>query len=217
MECRFCLKALKIEFALELERLEEAEAVGAAFIADCQDGDSYYQASAHQSLCRIAYARQDWKSLLAYAEEGEPLAKRLVYPNWQLEFQVCRALATFKLGDEKASEQIYLLAAAGSRRNKDNPSTFFYNVLSSYLEAVGKAEEALRLRQQQLQELQGSGQLTEEVRCRVEICRQLAGKSRLERYDLEAARERACMLANPTPYLAKLDELQHKTSKVKDQ
>jgi hypothetical protein len=87
------------------------------------------------------------------------------------------------------------------------PPDGYFAALSFCHEQAGQPQEALAVRDRELESLRKQGRTIAEVYCHRERCRLLAGFGRLTSTDLDAARAAALRLRFPERHLAELDRL----------
>src|SRR5262249_60698942 len=123
----------------------------------------------YSTLCMIAGMRRDWTSLDDWSREGERLARRKDLQLELCEFLVWEAVVARHGGDEERGR--YLLRRAMTRlgRLKMPPDNHFSEALCTYHELAGDLEQALRVREQELERITGRGQLDYECRARIQI------------------------------------------------
>jgi hypothetical protein len=213
VECRYCLQNRRRDFALERDRLEEAEECSRQQLA-MAEGDFSSSTGDHHSvfacsgLCEVALRREDWESLREWAEVGEGLARRVQDHLYLATFLLLQALLARRDGDQKQAASLYRQGLGRRDRVQALPGFFYYDALCAYHEAGGQPDKALQARLQQLSETSGKGRLHDECKCRVKVCRLLAQLGRPVEEGLAAAREAARQLRNPQPFLDQLDEIE---------
>jgi hypothetical protein len=213
LECHKCLYCLKTDYAITLDRLQEAETEINKLLAECKSqGDNHYTASAYKYLCKLAQLHQDWEGLLAMASEGEIYSRRLHGQPMKLWGLIAwQALAKRHLGAKKEAQRLYLQATTQVARINTVPGFYYFDALVGYREAGNEIETALKIRQRQLSILKGKGQYDNECTCRLDCLRLMAllGKNSQDedfRAELQAVRELAQKLINPQSILTKLEQ-----------
>ncbi|MEP7289403.1 MAG: hypothetical protein ABI947_26945 [Chloroflexota bacterium] len=206
VDCRFCLQGMRVEFALLMRRLDEAERETAIYTAMTQR-TGHYLTAAHTSQCSLSYLRQQWDSLLGWAQAGEALARRHDKPQWLLEFLAWQAFALQKTGQSEAAQRIFRSIMLQEKRLGAVPTESYFTALSTYHEISGEYSEAMEVRRRQLATLVGKGKTQTEVECRLHILRLLQQMGLPLGEEMTAARDIAAQLVDPSRYLAEFDQL----------
>lgn len=169
---------------------------------------SYYAASAYSKLALYSYIRKDYNQLTDYIEEGESHARSA-----ERKLIICEMLAWHALvaqihDDEIEAQRYYNLALKNRERIGTTPTFTYHDIMCDYLERDGKPEEALALRDQQLETLTPSGLIHELCDCHLMRCRLLGRMGKLTDKDIDEAKACANNLLKPDYYLEKIKQIE---------
>ncbi len=209
LECRYCLLALRTEFALVCDDLPAAREYAAKyqFAAD-GSASAHYQAEAGRFLCAMAQQDAKWELLGELAEAGVKSSQATSKVLWSAEFLAWRALAARKRGAPDAEAQrLYRLAVAKTASVSAQPSPFYYDALCTYFEASGELANAWQLRERELYNAIDSGSPHQECEARLKCCRLLAQMGTLTETFVAETRTAAQRLTDPAAFLARLNQI----------
>jgi len=211
-ECRYCLQNRRRTFALARGRLDEAEECSRVQLAMADDfalrDGAHHSVFAYEGLCEVALRRQDWGALREFASAGEALAREEQEQIPLATFLLLRALLARRDGDEQLAGSLMRLALGQRRRVQALPGVFYYDALCAYHEAGGHFDRALKVRTQQLAEMEGKGRVHDECECHIKRCRLLARMNKPLPEALRVAREAARKLRRPETYLEQLGRIE---------
>ncbi len=195
---------------IELDELDEAEASAWRCLEACEivDGSTYYMAIGYANLCITAFRRGEFDKLHEYTIVGELCSRNSgggesVYLQ---NFKAWQALAARQGGEAETANALYRQALHRVNFSSVTPDLHFYTALCAYHELDDEWEEALHLRDQQLDETSTSGSPYAECICRLERCRLLKQMGKPLEDELKAARQAAEGLNDPAYFLQWLDE-----------
>jgi hypothetical protein len=211
-ESLYMLQARQRAFAIEMGRLDEALAIArrSLAMADADPDRSlalHHSVFACSSLCKISFRRSDWKELGEQAILGEDLARRRGHRLELSLFLAWQALWSRHEGEEEQARRQCRLAMAQISHLGMPPTDAYYDALCAYHDLAGDLAAALRVRTQELQDIEGKGALASEAECRLKRCRLQGRMGKLLAEELEAARQASARLRDPAPYLTELDRL----------
>jgi hypothetical protein len=210
-EC-YLLQARRHWFAYELGRYDEAEALAMEELAMCDSDPDHYTGSHHEvdtykALCWIAYRRGDYEALAGRASVGEERARQIRYRYELAVFLLWRALCARRAGREEEARRCFRQGTAGMARLGQPPGESYYDASCAYHELAGDLENAWALRQRELAETLGKGQLAYECQVYLKRCRLLARLGRPLAEETAAARAAASRLRAPGWYLERLERI----------
>lgn len=183
-----------------------AQRVLAAIAENPGDGAAvHYSTFVYNALCHVNYAHAEWQELREAAGLAEEASRRM--GNRVELSQAClwQAVAAFRSGDSLRARR---LQRQGSRIVEElgiPPPDGLFTALSLCHEQTGQLEEALAVRNRELELVHRQGRTISEVYCHRQRCRLLADLGRLSAADLDAARAAALRLRFPAPHLAELN------------
>jgi hypothetical protein len=211
-EERYLLLARRHWFAWELGRIDEARGLALEELA-LADGDpdrhlaAHHEVDTYKTLCRIAHRRGDWAGLGECAAAGEERARVLGYKYELALFLLWQALWLRHEGRDEEARRLCRQGTARMGRLGKPPDDSFYDALCAFHEQGGQAVAALRVRDRELAECQGKGQLAYEVECRLKRCRLLARLGQPLADEAAACRAAIARLRAPEWYLAELERV----------
>ncbi|MBN1428929.1 MAG: hypothetical protein JXB07_11135 [Anaerolineae bacterium] len=182
-----------------------------AILEESEQGE-HYLSSAYSVLCNIAFARRDWQKMKEWALPGEMAARRTHYESNLIELLAWNAVAARQLGADQEALRFFHaatqhLAAYGSEPHADS-----YKAMAAYHELSGDPAKACRIRERQLEVLEGKARYFAECQCRLEIVR-LRKALGLPIEDAAAgAREAVSYLKDPSLMLKQLEDYLHVSS-----
>ncbi len=208
-ECNNCIKELRLEIAIALNRLEEAEEAALAALQYAKaKGDKMHSAIALRHLCTIAFRRGDYGLIKGYAQEALTDAYASSHTATILSGLVWQALAARKAGDERTASRSFRMAVARLKQAGAEPAEDFYEALTAFHESAGAYDQAIGARQTELARIEGKGQIAEECLARLEICRLLCllGQTTELETELQTIETIAARLKKPAKVLAKVQD-----------
>lgn len=199
LECESCHRGLRAEF---YRSVSHPDAVDAAWdylrIADERDED-FHRAQAYMQLCFTLavqapqLARQRLTELAGLAYDT---ARRAGYSEGLHEILMWQALAARWIG-EPTAKRAFLRAKEARGRYGAAAKPGYYVAGVHCLEAEGDLEGAVQLLDEELQEMESSGEFWREATRRVKKCELMAEMGLDWSAEAAAAREVAAKLKNP--------------------
>ncbi|MGE3804196.1 MAG: hypothetical protein AB7K24_05950 [Gemmataceae bacterium] len=167
-----------------------------------------YLISTYLSLCEIYWRERGREEILRYAQQAEETARRRRAAQLSLaNAQVWLAVATRLYGDEETARRYFRSALNRISRLHTKPDAGHYDAMIAFLELGEDLESCLRVREEQLEHIQGTGRFSYECELQIKRCELLARLGRLTPEDLARARPSLKRLKNPQPYQQRLDQL----------
>jgi hypothetical protein len=211
-ESRYLMMESRIQLALEQKQLDAALTLTLRSQANA-DADPERYVAQHflvaitAYLCLIGYRRGDWTNLGGWAAAAEEAARQMGYQYPLARALMWQALAARKEGDRARSRRLHRTATSRKGRLRWPTCGGFYDALCAYHELEGHSDEALNVRDQQLQAVLNTGQIGYECEIRVKRCRLLAQMGRLSDSDLADAQASAQKLRRPQRYVSELERI----------
>jgi hypothetical protein len=210
IQCRACLQGLRCEFEIVSGRLERAENACEQYFSVAGTlgwGKTHHEAFAYMYLCEIAFIRQDWQQLQAYALKGQSKAISRETVAEKILFTAYQALAARKMGNDIHAWHFYYQATTAANDTDVTMHHQYYVVLCEYHEMAGSFEEVLKLVEYELSFLVKRGQYYTEALSRIHQCKLLKKLERPFKQERQAA-EAVCMkLKNPQLLLGELAQI----------
>lgn len=169
---------------------------------------AYYAASAYSKLALYSYIRTDYQRVADYVEEGENHAREAGRKLIICEMVAWRALLALIEDDDSQADRYYHLALSNRDRIGTTPTFTYHDIMCEYLERKQKLDEALILRDQQLETLTPSGLIHELCDCHLMRCRLLGRMNQLTAEDIDDAKQCATQLLKPQRYLEKVAQIE---------
>jgi hypothetical protein len=176
VNCMFCVSDLRCVQEIAVGNLDAAEEATQRFMSLCEDrGDRHhYGVSAQARMCEIAHLRGDWQRMLHHAQIGEQWERNSTsMVEYKPFFSAALALAHRRLGNEDEARRYYRIAANEAASSIADEVRHYFDLMCAYHESEGDLQEAAALRQRELENMKGKGQLYREVRVRLEEARYL--------------------------------------------
>ncbi len=196
----------KAKFALACERWDQAGKETRLALALAENQPHHF-GNALVLRAHYCFIRQEWHNLLNATLMGQMFLLGAHYAPLLAELLAGQALAQRQLGREAEALTAYRLAtmrAGTTRRGLDAP---YYDLLCAFHEAVGDADAGLRVRQGQLNDIAGKGQLYWEARAQVDFIRRLKQTGQPYASAIAPARTLIHKLRKPDALLRQLDEI----------
>ncbi|HZT80362.1 MAG TPA: hypothetical protein VFA26_09075 [Gemmataceae bacterium] len=218
VQCRYCLQGLRTTFALDQERLADAEATSLrrlemAAAAPGKDGAEHHSISAYSDLCEVAFRAGRWDDLARWSAAGEEVARKRDSEKYLVTFLAWQALLARREGREDQARSLRRALLTRVARIKAAMPAPYYDALCAYYEAGGESDKALEARDRQLQTVAGKGMFHYEARICLKRCELLARMGRPLEEQLALAREAAGRLKKPEKYLAQLERVSREAGK----
>jgi len=180
---------------------------------DAEDFDAaHYAIYACTLLCQVAWQRRDDASIRLWAEAGQELITGTDHKMERCEFSLWQALVARREGREKEARSLCRVAQTQAGRLGMPPSRGYFDPLCAYHLAGDQPERALETRRRERALIAGRGQLADECRNQVEICRLLAQMNLPLQAELQRAYECAARLRAPARYLTDLQAIARTTA-----
>ncbi|MBN1286308.1 MAG: hypothetical protein JXB47_12995 [Anaerolineae bacterium] len=200
----YCLlEARRVALALALDRFKEAEELSFSYLARSEPS-TFRKSHAYSLLAYLNYLRGDFALALEYIEASEQCARRVDIKASVAQGLAWQALLSRRRGDELAAQSFYRQATAQMAQLGRKPSGMYYDALCDYHEFGGDADHALRLRDRQIDDIRGTGELFAECEYRLGRCRLLGRMGQPLTSALTETREVAARLLKPAHFLAKV-------------
>lgn len=205
----------KTQFSRVMSKAIYAHATGDTdseirYLHEClalSNGDAFQDTHFHMCLCHTHYYRSEFEKAYEHAIAGEVCAQR---SNRQQEIATMLAWqAVFARRDrdeEKACnlyrQAVSLMSSLGSQPIIDYPAA-----RANFHEVGGEFDEALKVRQEELEQMLIFGSPHYEVETRLKICRLLGRMGRPFDEELAASRKSAEKLLNPVRFNQKVERI----------
>ncbi|MGF1583470.1 MAG: hypothetical protein ACFCD0_29470 [Gemmataceae bacterium] len=208
LECRHCVQDCRVDYHLACERFEEAQDHGRQALAMAEDEDSdFYRAEACVRLCRIAYRLGDYKSLQGWSEIGEMSARRRSSREHLACFLLWKAVLAAQEREFEYAQTLEDRAVRQIRQLLSQPTELFFDALTTLHLKVGRPEQALKVKEQELASIKSMGRTAYEARIHLERCRILASMKQLREEDIANAEGVFDQLRDPRRFRAELSNL----------
>lgn len=168
---------------------------------------AYYAASAYSKLALYSYIRKDYQRVADYIEEGQSAAQEAGRRLIICEMLAWRALLSHIDGDFDEAERLYHHALHNRERIGTTPTFTYHDVICDYLERIDKSDQALKLRDEQLENLKPSGLIHELCECYLMRCRLLGRMGKLTDADIDEAVKASEDLLKPQTYHDKIEQI----------
>ncbi len=205
-DIEYLLLANRANLHFALDHLEEARDWALKSL-DRINHRAYYSASAYSKLALYSYIRKDYQRVLDYVAEGEQNAREAGRRLIICEMLAWRALLAQIRGDTIEAVRYYAHALHNRERIGTTPTFTYHDIVCDYLELIGKSEEALELRSEQLDTLKPSGLVHELCECYLMRCRLLGRMGKLTDVDITDAINAGNQLLHPTSYHHKIAQI----------
>jgi hypothetical protein len=211
VECRFCQKECRAEFARVCGDLDGVERVTRLELdlldADEQSGTSqdHHLGIAYLNLCNVAFLRRDWETLRELIPQTEVLALRRENHLGLARLLYYQALLARLDGDESAAKRLMRRGRSREQRAGGVPGEQNFDALAGFHEAGGELEEAWQVREQELATLLDRGHFFDEFVCRRKRLRLLVQMGKPHDEELALARAAAGKLREPGRHLEELE------------
>lgn len=169
---------------------------------------AYYAASAYSKLALYSYIRKDYPIIIDYVEEGENRARQAGRKLIICEMLAWRALLAHIKDDRLSAARYYFLAINHREKIGTSPTFTYHDIMCDFLERDGRSEDALTLRDEQLNSLKPSGLVHEICECYLMRTRLLGRMGQLTEEALDEARAVSNALLKPERYHDKLAQIE---------
>jgi hypothetical protein len=199
----------KWDFLAAQERWDEARAAALEHMAvkeaDHQRVSFYYDLAPAGFLCWLSARLEDWAAVQRYAALVEESAIRCPHAEEELsEAALWQAAAARQAGDEASASRRYRSGTGRMGRLNIVPQADYFDALALFHELGGNFAQALRVRERELEALQGRGQNVHECATHLKRCKLLARLGKLKDNHVAAARQAIARMRRPDKYLADL-------------
>lgn len=205
-DIEYLLLANRANLSFALDNLEESEQWALKSL-DRIAHRSYYAASAYSKLSLYRYIRKDYKMVAEYVLYGEDEARKAGRKLIICEMLAWRALLAQKNDDFVTAQRYYFQAVTQREKIGTTPTFTYHDIICDYLEREGKSEQALKLRDEQLETLAKSGLIHEYCECHLVRCRLLGRMGELTDEHLNEAKTSAKKLLKPERFLEKVAQV----------
>ncbi len=225
--CHDCLRGVKIRYALEIGRWEEARKLLLESLATPVGGmhpikpqserhmvgqkvtTEKIRAAEYTQLCVVAWNCGESENLRAWALEGEATGRRVDEYACIAECLMWQAVLARRDGDAATAQRLCQRAIQENKQSLWIAGTSYFDALCLFYEESGELRMACQARAHQLNLLRGKGQTFVEVRAHAERCRLLSLMGHSLESALPAARDAAGFLINSEPALETLERIAH--------
>jgi hypothetical protein len=207
LDCYQCFHDLKTDFAILTGTNDQMLEEGLRYLQIAQ-GSDHYSASAYGVLCTIAFKRGEWERLGEYARLSEEAARRAELDYLIPTAYAWQAVVAQQKGDVKQAQTFAMNATALTQQNLTSQRNEYFEAMCIYHEQGKRLDEALKVRERQLQRLAGKAQHHAECHSRVEIFRLRKALALPTETALKDARAAAEKLKNPTPMLERITAIE---------
>lgn len=211
-EEKYLIQSNRISFAYTLEEYAQAREACLQTLrwADA-DGRLYdavhHSVYAYRMLCLIAWKTEDWEGLANGSAAGADAVVRSGHQMEGAEFQLWQALLARRANEDERGRRLCRNAVTRASRLGTPPSGTYYEALCAFHARAGDWAKILKLRRRELEGLKRLGQVEEECRCRIKICRALGQLGRPLNGEAEGVRVAATKLRCPQRFLAELEQV----------
>jgi hypothetical protein len=211
LECMRCLLNLRSEFALCLGRTDASRLYALRLLelplrTGSQSQRADWLALVYTPLCRVAHAEAEWTDLLRWSATGLEETTAASRRDLVAELYAWRAVA-LRWSDSPDAPSLFVQAISEERKTAGNVKAAYFDALSTYHELSGALDQALRVRQREV-ELMGQRKLVyDECQAHLALCKIRVRMEQPYDNELRAAREAATRLRHPEAFLQALDSL----------
>lgn len=196
-------------FEFAFERYDEAEKMVQEYLPIAVDEyNSHRQHDAYRMLRRIETIRDNFHLALDYAKLSEIHGDRMGFPNGVAEERVWKGIFLLLMGKEKEAHNSYQSGLGHYQQHNLEPWLLWYDAQCTYLEYKGESEQALKLRQKQLEQVNMRTSIFNEGQSHLQLCRLLGRMGQPLDDALENAKAVAKRMQKPAFYLKKLQEIE---------
>lgn len=196
----------RCEFAMERELWDEARRISYDHLPQAQEfGNIAYLYDIQADLFYIEYFRGNWDGMFAFPDLLEKLTEEKEFRMELAESLAWRAAAARHRGNEEMAQKRYRSAASRIARVSSVPSCEYFQAIVAFHEEGADWENALRVRDRELEIVAPSGRTLYECQLRIDRCRLLRKLGRETTAEEEKVREAASRLRDPRRVLAKLE------------
>ncbi|HXT37819.1 MAG TPA: hypothetical protein VN837_19765 [Chloroflexota bacterium] len=223
--CHDCLRGVKIRYALEIGRWDDARKLLLESLAGPTGGmnpvtpknerhmvgqkvtTEKIRAAEYTQLCVVAWNCDEPENLRAWALEGEATGRRVEEYACIAECLMWQAVLARREGDAAAAQRLCHRAIQENKQSLWIAGTSYFDALCTFYEESGDLRLACQARAHQLNLLRGKGQTFVEVRAHTERCRLLSRLGHSLESALPAARDAANFLIDPSPALEAIERI----------
>lgn len=215
---RYLLLGSKRQFALDLDRVDEAMELGRASLAlAAEDPEEtrarHFLVFTFSGLCEIAFRQHDDEALLAAAMAGEEMARKVGHQVELSGFHLWQALVARRAGREDVAVPLCRQAVTRLNRLEMPADSSYRDAECAFHLAAGDVDFAVGVRDSEYVQIEGRGRLRYETAVQVKRCELLAQLGTLTSFDLDVARECAAKLKKPQRWLDRLAQLSPGTAR----
>lgn len=210
---RYLLLGSQRQFALELDRLDEALALShdslALAAADpSRERARHFLVFAYSGLAEIAWRRGDFGLLGEVAGLGEEHAAQVGHQVERAGFHLWQALCLHRDGRPAAAKDLHRKAVARLGRMGMPPDSSYRDAECALYEMAGDLDQALAVRDAEIASIRDRGRLVYEAACQVKRAWLRRRLGALTTDDVRVAREAAARLRQPAGPLAQIDRIE---------
>ncbi|GAB4462174.1 MAG: hypothetical protein OHK0029_28570 [Armatimonadaceae bacterium] len=171
--CLYCLRLIEVKLATDRQAYEEARQIAEAAIQSAQQESEYFYISQfYAELCGIAYKEGDLENLRHWSRSGEIFFGRMSDEQSNRELLMWNAYAERAIGNAERAEILFRKARKATLDAAVVPHVGYFDAWSAYHEAGAEWEEALAVRDTELEERIGDAPFAE-CHCRLKRLRLL--------------------------------------------
>lgn len=207
LDTRCLLQARRSQMANILEDYKSAEEHALVYLNMCEHS-AFRLMHAYEILCELAYRREDYDQVLAFATEMDEQSRRSRKKSGTVvSYEVRATIARIRHNEVDAlkfyRQKLAHEASLGTKRG-----SFSYDLMSKFHELAGESHKAWQLREQQFDEIEGKGFFHGEVWARIARCRLLGRMGKPLDKELEATYITVENLLKPELLIKKIKQIE---------
>jgi tetratricopeptide (TPR) repeat protein len=201
------VRLLRAEMAIELGQYDEAHRITQVVLPDCE-GNTTRLTQGYRLLHVVAYARGDIPAALDYSHLSEKYALKGAI--WRSISNAVLSQAVYQrhLGENALAQKTLQRGLDLYHRYQLPRRETFYQALAEYHELCGDTEQALKLRETQLNTMASYRTIRTESDVRLQTCRLLGRMAKPLDKALPEARHLADEMQKPALYLQRLQAIE---------
>ena len=194
------------DYAFDL--LDEAEKKVQEYMPIAQaDYNPNRQHDAYEMLRRIDTRRGNFHLALSFAKQSEYFGAQMGYPNAVAVERVWQGVFKLLMGEPQEAHNLYQSGLNYFEQYKLDPRFSWYDAQCTYLECKGEAEQALKLRYKQLEQVHMLTSIFNEGQTHLQLCRLLGRMGKPLDEAIKNAKAVAERMRKPDVYLRKLQAI----------
>jgi hypothetical protein len=196
-------------FDYAFQNYDEAEKKVQEYMPLAQDErNSHRQHDAYRLLRRIAYVRGNFHLALSYGLRSEQHGDLMGFQQGVAEERMWQGIFHILLGNEAEAHHRFQAGMGHYKIHHFEPWLGYYDAQCAYLEYKGDAEQALKLRYKQLEQVNMRTSIFNEGQTHVELCRLLGRIGQPVDEALKAAKAVSKRMRKPAFYLKQLQQIE---------